>query len=75
MILFTYLKIILLQCFQFQFSVFNNKRYSNRPLNSMDVLLNNQVIQQILHLDIVRDILTQFYFVCKPSFILLLQVN
>ena len=28
-VLFTYLKIILLQCFQF--SVFNNKQYSNRP--------------------------------------------
>ena len=29
-VLFTYLKIILLQ--YFQFSVFNNKRYPNRPL-------------------------------------------
>ena len=28
--LFTHLKIILLQCFQF--SVFNNKRYPNRPI-------------------------------------------
>ena len=30
--LFTYLKIILLQCFQFL--VFRNKRYSNKPLKS-----------------------------------------
>ena len=30
MVLFTHLKIILLQCFQF--SVFSNKRYPNRPL-------------------------------------------
>ena len=31
-VLFTYLKIILLQCFSFQFSIFSNKRYLNRPL-------------------------------------------
>ena len=29
-VLFTHLKIILLQCFQFL--IFNNKRYPNRPL-------------------------------------------
>ena len=31
MVLFTHLKIISLQCFQF--SIFSNKRYSNKPLH------------------------------------------